>query len=191
MQTGRKDLSKREKVMLLIMLVAGFTAIMVMIIIIPFYERLQDGLGYYGNLVNERAQVEAMLAAEPAIRESHVAAAQEYDEIRERFLSESHISEIGRMLTRLNEEHGLMPIEQRLSRPVEFGGGDVFLVVSASKTVRGLYTSLTRLLDTVEQTDYLRVSQVNFSVGDGNMLDRISINFEVAMMRDWAEDGTQ
>jgi hypothetical protein len=126
-----------------------------------------------------------MLAAETALRAGHANAAQEYEELRAVFLSEAHAAQIGRMMTRMFEDYGLTPIEQRLAQPVTFPYGDLFLVKTVTNTVSGTYADLTTLLDAVEQMEYLRVSQLNFSLGEDRQAPiRISINFQVAMLRD-------
>jgi hypothetical protein len=188
MQQDKKGLSKREKILLMLMLVAGFTAGMVMLAIVPLYNSWQDRQDEYGALVGERAQVAAMLTAEAGIRVGHSDAALEYSALRDGFLTEAHAAQIGRMMTRLFEDYGLTPIEQRLAQPAEFPYGDMFLIKTVTNTVSGTYADLTTFLDSVMEIDYLRVSQLNFSVPDDNEPTRISINFQVAMLRDVADE---
>jgi len=72
-----------------------------------------------------------------------------------------------------------------LSGPVVFEENDALLVASAAMVVSGYYVDLKRLLDAVEETEYLRISQAAFSFNDGNTewLDRINLRFEVLMIR--------
>jgi len=180
----KKGLTKRETVMIILMLVVGFTAAMVVFVIIPLYETLQDERDMYNALSLERMQIDALLLTEPSIRDTHSYAVEWHEEISELFISEAHSSEIGRMLTRLCEEHGLPPIDQRMSNPVAFG--DAFLFMTVDMTVSGTYQDLKRLMDTVEHTEYLRIARVSFNLGgdDAYRLDRISLSFEVTMIRD-------
>jgi len=176
-----KEITTRETGMLLLLLAIGFGAIMVIFVIIPLHNRLLDERGAYSFLYEERGQIDALLETEPIIRSIHAEAAASHKKLTARFLDESHLSQVGRMLTRLNEAHGLSPIDQRLSAPMEFEGGENFLFVTADMTVNGTYDDLKRLLDTVEQTEYLRISRISFSLGGENK--RISLSFEVTMIR--------
>ena len=188
MQTEKKGVSKREIVMLILMGLMGFTALMVVYVIIPASNRLQDQRDLYNTRTMERAQLDILLASEPGLREGHYAARLNYQDINRRFLSEGHSADIGRMLTMLLLEHNLTPIDQRLSAPVVPEDGSAFLTVSAAMIINGTYDRLTALFDTVEEMEYLRISRVSFNTGYRHETwDRINISFEVAMLRDRAD----
>jgi len=196
MHTEKKGLSKREKLMLLIMVVIGLFAIMVMFVIIPFYEQLSAKTKALSDLEFTKAQIDTTLASEHGIRENYNAVLQQHDMNSARFLNEALSNDIGRMLTVLCENHSLQPIDQKLSAPVDFvikreGGEEsaensLFLIVSAVMTVRGEYDDLKSLLDTVEGIDYIRISRTSFSRNTYNPesgLDRITVYFEVTMLK--------
>ncbi|MCL2499922.1 MAG: hypothetical protein FWE90_06245 [Defluviitaleaceae bacterium] len=182
MQTEKKGFTKREKKMLFLLVFFGFTALMVMYVIIPLNNRQQDERERLGELTLERMQMQAMLNAAPFTRSNHAAAIEQFDDARSRFLNESHISGVGRMLTLLCGAHNLAYTSQSLTQPTVPAQWDAFLVMQASMTLSGAYDDFMRLLDTVERTEYLRVTRVSFGVGSDH-LEGISINFEVIMMR--------
>ncbi|MCL1862324.1 MAG: hypothetical protein FWF78_02025 [Defluviitaleaceae bacterium] len=184
MATDKKGFSKREKFLLLLVCVVGITAVMVMYIIIPFYNRLEDSREVYNAATIERMQIEMVMGTEEFLRDGYETAALAYYELRDVFLNEAHLSGIGLLLTRLTEEHNMHPIEQRLSNPVSAPDRDMLMVVTATMTLRGTYENLKSLLDTVEATEYLRVSNVSFSFGADGEMSTVRISFEVTMIRD-------
>jgi hypothetical protein len=194
MQTEKKGLTNREKRLLLLMLVVGFSAGMIVYVIIPFFNRWQDETALYDELSMRRHQIESLFASAPYVRSNHTAALEQYDEARERFLNESHISEIARMLTRIILDHNLSPIDLRMSPATLLTEWDAFTIMPVTMTISGGYEDLKRLLDTVFLTEYLRITRLSFGfVGAGATedgerqergIDRISVVFEVIMMRD-------
>jgi hypothetical protein len=185
MPTETKGLSIREKRLLIFLGAFAFTAVMVMFVIVPWFNQLDSERGILRALETEKTRVDVLLASEQNLLYSYDAAVSQYNEIKSRFVSESHISEVGRMLTRICQEHNLSPIDQRLSGPVAFSEGNMILVVSAAMSVLGTYEDLKNLLDTIEQTEYLRVSRMSFAVrGEMTSAERISLSFEVIMIRE-------
>ena len=185
---NKKGLSNREKKLLWFLGIFAFTAGMVMLVLMPLYNRLLDEQVVLDNLKLDKVKAEALLAEAPTIRQNNKTAIETYEEMKEIFLKEEHISEIGRMLTGLVQEHRLTPIDQKLSEPVDFEEGDAILIVAATMTVSGLYNDLTRLLNDVETIEYLRVNGVSFTVAQDQpfgTLSKISLSFEVIMIRDF------
>jgi len=63
----------------------------------------------------------------------------------------------------------------------------VFSIVSASMSVSGNYDDLKELMDTAEQIGYIRISRVSFerdSDDPDSIIDRITINFQVTMLKE-------
>ena len=204
----KKGLSKREKILLSIVLVFGIFAIMVMFVIIPLYNDLSDKTTLYNELTVQKIQIETKLSTEAATRENHTVVLARHKTNSERFLNTSLSNEIGRMLTTLCDEHGLSPVSQQLSNPKDFtkilsssgsrpsaddknGKETVFLMVTATMTVKGDYEDLKSLLDTVEQIEYIRVSRVSLGRDTANpelVLNKITVTFEVTMLKDVSPD---
>ena len=203
MQTEKKTLSKREQVMMLVLVVVAVFAVTILYVIVPSYNRLIDRTDEYNALEFEKIMIISTIASESAARGNHDALIAQYDNISSRFLCESSNNEIGRMLTGLCEMHSLQPIDQNLQPPVDLviGDGDnagsgeagansrwspVFLVETATMTLIGEYSDLMRLLDTVEQIEYIRISRVTYAKSmDANLsADRIAVQFEVIMLKD-------
>jgi len=198
MVTEKKGLKKREKILLFIMIIVALFAGMVMLVIIPLYEQLEDQREEYGKLQVEKAHIDAMLASEQNVRDGRNQAVERHKLDSSRFLDDSHSSEIGRMLTILCERHGLLPVDQRLEDPKDFSVDEnntsgntardtVFVIMSATMNLAGNYSDVMRLLDEVEGIDYIRVSGLSYSWSvnpDVNPLDKINIVFEVTMIKD-------
>jgi hypothetical protein len=190
----KTGLTKREKMLLMIMVVGGLAVVMVMYVIMPQYNRLIDQNTLRDNLLMERMRVEMVLATEASLREGHAEAQDEYELLRMLYLEESHLSMVGRLLTDLCNTHWLEPIEQRLSPMAAFtetgtrADDAVFSIVTAIMTVNGTYGNLKNMLDTVEKTEFIRVTRIYLSrregIFDNTVQDRMTIHFEVAMMRD-------
>jgi hypothetical protein len=181
MQTEKKGFTKREKVLLILLVIIGFTALMVMYVIIPFNNHLQDETDRYHALSIEQMQINSLLASAPHIRQRHTNAINNFEEARERYYNEAHISEVGRMMVNLCAQHNLASVSQSLSEPTIPDQWDAFKVMGVHMTLSGMYYDFMRLLDTIENTEYLRITSLSFSVGE--MLSRINVNFEVIMMQ--------
>jgi len=185
----RKGFTKREKRLLLLMAVVGFSALMIVYVILPFFNRLQDENDRYSELTFEQMQMQMLFMRAPVIHNEHADALQQLEAARERFLNEAHISEIGRMLTALCEAHNLNVINQQLASPVVPEEFDAFLVMPVTMTLNGMYDDLNRLLDTVYNIEYLRITRVSFNMNRteedlwGRYLERVSVSFEVIMMQ--------
>jgi len=202
MQTEKKSLSLREKLLLLLLAAVMLFAIMVLCVILPLYNRLSDQAMKYNALEFEKSQIDRLLASETIIKSNNSTAIDNFFELSGGFLYESQNHDIGRMLTRLCEDHGLRPVEQSISTARVFSmDGEVIdasededaiiLIVSATMTVEGRYYGVKDLLDAIEDIDYIRVSRVTFNVdeeSDAMELDRIVLDFEVAMLRGEGEE---
>jgi len=196
MQTEKKSLNKREKRMMFLLIVVALFAVMVIYIIIPLYNQMEDKTTELGILETDQVTLISTLASEAAARDGNSSAIAQHNKTSERFLNEAASNDIGRLLTRLCENHGLRPVSQQLSDPKDFTTGEeddadtpkssVFLVTTAMMTINGEYDNIRRLLDTVEQTEYLRISRLAFNrnADVGSWMERVAITFEVTMLKD-------
>lgn len=192
MQTNeqKRGFTKREKRLLLLMAVIGFSALMIVYVIIPLHNRLQDENERYNAVTLEQMQFNLLLSSAPTIRGNHEAALEDFYEARDRFLNESHVGEVSRLLTELCLAHNLDVLSQRLTPPTEPVDFNAFLVMTAVKSLTGHYNDIQRFLDTIENTEYLRVTHYSFNMRmpdeEYDFLDfnRININIEIIMMQD-------
>jgi len=203
MKSGIKSISKREKMMLLIIAIIALPLLTVQFFIRPMNTKLQEKNSEYQALVAEQGKIQALLGSAKSVMNSFDLAQQQYSEIRTLFPPESLNNEIGRLLTTLCEEHGFRPIGQNLHNPVVYFLVDgnkktttEFSTISAVMTVSGTYDDLKDLIDTVGETENIRIKNVTFrmkgnppaSAGQTDIigsaaLDRISITFEVTMLK--------
>jgi len=132
--------------------------------------------------------MQMQIIAADATRAHHTRAITEFDQARDRYLNESHISEIGRMMTLLAQDHGFLVFNQQLpATPTIPQEWDAFMVMPVSMSVSGTYDNLLRLLDTVEHREYIRVTRVSFTLSEDDAgapnMGQVLLNFEVIMMQ--------
>jgi len=101
MQSGKKSLSKRERLLLVIVLTVGLLAAVVTYVYIPLYNQLIDKTTELGNLRLEKTRIESSLATERSIKDNRDQSLQQYNRDSSRFINHSLSNEIGRMLTGL------------------------------------------------------------------------------------------
>ena len=201
MQTEKKNLGKRERILLFLLILVALLAVMIMWVIIPLYDQLQEKQAEHSSLLLEKSRIDTILAAEDSIREERNNVVGRHDSGSARYLHESHSSEIGRMLTMLCQQHGLIPVDQKLEDPVDFvipdddesnGSNEeekdtVFLITSATMSLNGQYADLMRLLNAVEDIYYIRISKLSYTRSDNPetmVLDKVTVGFEVTMIKD-------
>jgi len=195
MVTEKKGLTKREKVMLLLLLVVGLFAIMVMYVIIPLYNSLEEKRAELINLQLEQSRVQAVMASEGNIGNNRNDVVNRFEFESNRYLPDSHSSEIGRMLNQLCQRYDLRWVDQVINDPKPFvmqnsensAEDSIFLITSATMTTTGDFQRLKALLDAVEKIDYIRISSVSYVWNDDIEMpisDRIKIGFEVTMLKD-------
>jgi len=200
----KQGLSKREKMLLLVVGSVGLLAVMVQFVFLPMSNQLSAKRDTYDSLLMEKARIETSLATEANIRAKRDAALAAYHAISARFPYDSSSTVVGQLLTALCESHGLTPSDQKLSAPAVFSpdgvlrtaGDPAFTTVSVTMTVLGAYDDLKDVLDAVEQTDYLRISRVSFSRNNndtqqgrlrelpGVEQDKITIQFVVVLLNE-------
>jgi hypothetical protein len=207
MISEKKGFSKREKIMLFVLIVVAIMTVLVMYVIIPMYNHLQDRQERLRLLQTDKAWVVSILATSDNIRGGRNDAVARHEMESARFLDEAHSSEIGRMLTQLCQRYGMLPVNLVMNDPVDFfipqedGAAvdedhkTVFLVSTATMTVGGVYDNLRNLLDAVDEIDYIRITSLAYiwgeNIGDSAPPDRITIGFEVTMLKDDIDERRQ
>ena len=178
-----QTLTKREAVMLIFLAVFGFGVVMIMFVIIPLFNNVSDLRESYNQLTIQRTVVENMLNTEDSLRQAYEEAVALHSELSTIYVdSNMHSAEIGRMIVLLSEAHDLEYIDQRLSNPTDFHGVGNFTLMRIDMNLRGTYTNLINLLNTVYDSEYLRISQLSFTnPTSGDFINRISVTFEVTI----------
>jgi hypothetical protein len=207
MTTEKKGFTKREKVMLFVLIILAILTVMIVYVIIPMFNHLQDRQERHSLLQTDKAWVESLLATEGNIRGGRDDAVARHELESSRFLEEAHSSEIGRMLTQLCQRYGLLPVNLVMRDPLDFftpleegapvdpDRKTVFLVSSATMTVGGDYDNLKNLLDAVDDIDYIRITSLAYiwsdHIGGLEATDRITIGFDVTMLKDDMDERRQ
>ena len=177
------SLTKREAVLLTLLAVFGFGAVMIMLVILPGIGAIQDNRQLLGELETNRISIQNLMLSQDLLVERLEEAEEQHIEFINMFVAHNtHSAEIGRMLVQLGEAHNLENIDQRLDTPSNFQAANNIYFMTVTMNFRGLYQDMLSLLNTVEASDYLRISRVNFSQpAQGYMIDRIAIIFEVTL----------
>ena len=200
METEKKVLTKREKRLVFIAICFAILTIMILLVIIPLNNRLSSSREEYNELTIKHSQLEIALATEESVRTGYANALALFEHMRMTYESETLSSDIGLILTQTVKEHNLTPISQSISPPKDFiiGADDsnvsdesdeeaIFSSMSVSMVVSGQYSNVKRLVDSIEKSDYIRVSDVTitFIKSESGFVDtdRINIRFEVIMLK--------
>ena len=197
MPEKKMTLSKREKRLIFIAAIFAILAVMVMLVILPLFNLYSDTTMEYNDLATRRAQMEVALMTEESIRAGYENELALFNHLRTIYSGDSFSSDIGRMLTQMVMRYDLAPISQNISPPTDFippsedNGAEeyvVFSTMSVSMVVAGEYVNVKRLLDTIEDNQYIRVSEVTLRFSEDEYqnisTERINIKFEVLMLKE-------
>ena len=195
MQIDKKGLTKREKRLILLLIILSLVVGTLNLIIMPLVDRLTEKSEEFYALDFERMRVTLAMNSESNDRKRHADAIQKYEQIQSDYLSETQTNEIGRILNELCAAHNLRPTALSLSDCRDYLDPDIesadeypsaaFSIISADMTVSGKYSDLKSLLDAVKDIPYLRVSNCSFSLNSdttNEYLDIISITFEITLL---------
>jgi len=198
MEKEKMGLSKREKRLIYVAVCFGMLVIMVVLVILPLNYQLINSNSEHDELATKYSQIQVALATEERIRAGYDNALALFEHMRMTYESETLSSDIGRMLTQKVKEHNLTPISQTISHPEDFIIPDddedekeddeaVFSTMSVSMAVSGDYHNVKRLVDTIGNNNYIRISNasITFIENDfgGVSTDKINIRFEIIMLK--------
>jgi hypothetical protein len=192
MQTEKANFTKREKMLIAVVLIGGSLALMIQFVLLPMNTRLENLRVELEDVTFRKAQVERQLGRVDALEEEHEEALLMYAELGQLYIPDSSSSAVSRIMTDLCFVHGLSPVDQRITEKRDFiipgsTGEPLFSAMTVNMTVEGGYSEIARLLDTVDQRDYVRVSRNNFNrriTDEGIEFGRITFQFEVLMKKD-------
>jgi Tfp pilus assembly protein PilO len=185
MKTGLK---KREKVLLFAAFVVGLVTLTSTYVISPMSDQLAEKRERRENLTFERMQLDIKIASEEVYRQTNTGAYEAYTEIASRYPQFMPNNEIDKILTGLTMRQSFMPISLSLSDTARNTWGPAFSTVTASMTLHGGYESLISLINAVEKIDYIRITNVRYSVRDEG--HAIGVAFEVTMMNPIEPEGS-
>ena len=200
-----QGLSKREKVLLF---AAGLLVVLYLSIqfaILPLMTRHMNAVQERNNLRTEQARVDDDIRNSAAIESAHSDAVKKFDDIKKEYPLLVPNEEVVTILTNLCITNGLSPTRLNITSPpyptapaAGSGSGDdatpesLFTIITATVNATGAYTSMTSLLDEVDSKQFIRITNLSYSVQRQQTTDptqptptnqdTIALNFELTFV---------
>ena len=186
-----QGLSKREKILLFS---AGLVVVLylsIQFVILPLASRYIDSVTERNHLREEQAKVDADIAQRPAIESENAEANRRFDELKQEYPLLVPNEEVVTTLTNLCILNGLSPSRLNITstpptaqKEGEDTAASQFTVITATVNVSGSYESLTKLLDEVDTKQYIRISNMSYSVNRQRdptepTTSSVTLNFEL------------
>jgi len=211
----KQELTKREKTLLFFMGIIAIVALSIQFLIIPLSNRYTDGIENRENLRTEKTLHEIEVQNLPALRSQNIQSRERFEElvsgypdrvpneiIDNRWLTpicgRNQLSIVSLRFTQRNEPPPPAPPTtqpdsvnyQEPDEPDEASylpePGRVFDKATVFMNARGTYQNLLRLIDEVNATEYLRLTNVSYAASATNTMiegsSTISLTFEVTML---------
>ena len=167
-----QGLSKREKILLF---AAGLVVILylsVQFVILPLATRYVSSLSERDHLRTEQAKIDADINNKAAIENENREANQRFEAIKKEYPLLVPNEEVATILTNLCITNGLSPSMLSISPPPtattqttqegEEQSESLFTIITATINVSGTYNSLTRLLDEVDEKQFIRITNMTY-----------------------------
>ena len=191
-------LSKREIALIVAALVIGLSFLVINFVIAPMFRDYSAAQDIYSDFLERKEQFESKFADEPQIRQDYNEASEAFAKISKQYPTNIPNEEVDRILTELCMMTNLTSDSLSIGLPVPItfsftpGEGEApetppdpaFQVVTATMKLKGSYVSFKNLLDTVQNTTYIRVSKFSISAAGGELYDTVTIDvsFEISMI---------
>lgn len=191
----KHELTKREKVLILIAILLLLTYLVVQFAIYPLFNRYFDDIAERNSLQTEKVQVETKIANSTRIEDDFLAAKEEFDKIIQQYPLLIPNEEIDRTLTDLCISNGLKPTALRFTDSYgapqvevndesinEDDASYLFTVVVATMNMTSDYDSLMSLIDDVEASEYINIVNLGYAVVNSSDEDdyaNITMTFEL------------
>ena len=197
----KQGLSKREKILLGILLLVGILYLSIQFLILPLVARYMDDLQERNSLASEKARVEENFRNEALLERENEDASQRFEAIKQEYPLLIPNEEIDTFLTNLCFKNYLRPTslsiamptaptppppptegvegEESTQEPVE----GLFTIVTATMQLTGTYNALGRLVEEVDRMQHVRITNLSFTANQSEEetsdIGRISIDFEL------------
>jgi hypothetical protein len=184
------EMSKRERILILIALALLITFVSVRFIIMPLRDGYTAMLEEYEALTMEKQLLDLKLMNEETTRMGYENARSSFEDMKNRYPPFMSNADIDRELTGMCVRNRLNPISLSiiertgLSTSAEDESYPVY-VVTASMTMNGGYDSINNLISAAEATEHIRITRLSFSFDiDMNAAGRpnAALLFEVTML---------
>jgi len=190
MESGKRTLSRREKILVFGGGTIGAFIILFQFVITPLNEQIEAKTAELSDLNMRWRVIESSLANEAQIREDREAAFEEYYEICDAYINEALNQEIGRELTHLVRDHNFMEISQSIAGLAGFTEGGItgnpaFSILPITMTLGGGFEQLNWILDTMEVMPSTSITTFSIAPGgpEANEIDGVTLAFRIMMFR--------
>ena len=187
----KQGLSSREKVLLFS---AGLVVILYLSIqffILPLATRYIGGIEQRNHLAAEKTRVDRDIADRATIENTNREAGERFEAIKQEYPLLVPNEEVDTILTNLCLLNGLRPTSLDMSLPASSRSGSnsdteaLFTIVTAKMNMTGPYSSVARLLDAVNDLQYIRITNLGYVLNRQAQQDnmaRINIDFELTFV---------
>ncbi len=189
----KSGLSKREKLLILIVAVILILFVGLQFVIAPLYNNFIAKTNELSELRTEKEMLDNKLANEATARAKHETALKDYEDIKLIYKTALANEDMDHLLTGLCLESGLSPMTLGISdsKPLtpitndKQAGSEVIAAFSATEatmTLNGSYNSVKTLITKVEGMESLRITRLSLSNKDEN--GGISVGFKLTMLNE-------
>jgi len=193
------SLSKREKILLFILIMVAILYFSIQFLILPLATRYIDGLSERNHLAAQQARVEDDIRNEALIQAEHEDAQERLETIKREYPLLVPNEEIDTILTNLCLKNYLRPTSLSISIPPEPTPSEeseeeedtrdpedmLFTIVTATMHVTGTYEALANLIDEVDSMQYIRITNLGYTASrsdDDTSTSRVNIEFELTFV---------
>ena len=197
----KQGLSKREKILLGILILVGMLYLSIQFLILPLVARYMDDIQERNTLTTERARVDENISIKELLVRENEDAGQRFEAIKQEYPLLIPNEEIDTFLTNLCFKNYLRPTSLNIAIPtaptpppppaegVEGEEGTqepvegLFTIVTATMQLTGTYNALGRLVEEVDAMQHVRITNLSFTANqseeDPSDIGRISLDFEL------------
>jgi len=191
----KQGLSKREKILLGILILVGMLYLSIQFLILPLVARYMDDIQERNTLTTERARVDENISIKELLVRENEDAGQRFEAIKQEYPLLIPNEEIDTFLTNLCFKNYLRPTSLNIAMPsvpappAQVGEEDtqeppkpLFTIITVTMQLTGTYNSLARMVEEVDAMQHVRITNLSFTANQSEEetdIGRISIDFEL------------
>jgi hypothetical protein len=177
MQTGKKTLTKREKIFVFGGGTIGLVVLIINFVLLPLIEDVENARLEFDDLDMQWRIIESTLMTEAKIKEDRDVLLEQYNELKDIYIDERLNNELGRDLTLYVREHGFEEKNQRILPISDFlmreGFINAFSALPVTMTIVGEIDAIKSILDSAIDTSYISISRFSFDFLINTLEDEI------------------
>jgi len=187
-----QNLSKREKILLFSAALLVILYLSIQFVILPLITSYISKLDERSHLRTVQSRVDADIANKSTIEAEHKDAEQRFESVKQQYPLLVSNEEVVTILNNLCIINGLSPSRLNITSPpypAQTEGAEelLFTIITATMNVSGFYQSLVSLLDEVDTKQFIRVTNMNYTVNRQSdsalpTPSTITLNFELTFV---------